>query len=174
MATQTPVVGNQTAANQAASAASNPAVSAGAEKLAALFRPMLAEALAMHTKVMQEHIEEVIAGVRLDLAHIRAEVDVLAKANAQVGGGNSAKKPAGEDPNLAINTAIASKQEDIIKKLDRIHAAIARMKADAVATEDTEDPTLIKGLPDNVRMRDSGPNKNMFAKEEDEFDLDCD
>lgn len=153
-------------------ATQQPAASAGAEKLVSLIRPMIAEAQAQQTQVLREFIKtemiahnedlcERLAEIRLDVSNLKVRLGSIEKDLQE---GKKKNREPVEDP-------FKAQLVEIEKKLASILTAVNRVNANNIANGL---PDRVPGLPPNVLMKETGPSKNMFSREDDEFDIDCD
>lgn len=154
-----------------------PSTTSGAEKLASILNPLIAEAQARQTKVMREFVHEEIERLHasftvqiqetiVQMRRMETQLDAVERALRKPKT-PLAQPPAAENPDII---QIKLQLEDITKLLTALQTSIKHPGKLMV----TDVPDRVRGLPPNVLMRETGPPKNMFAREDDDTDLDFD
>lgn len=157
---------------------------AGAEKLAIIMRPIIAEVQASQTQVLREFVREEVAKLRdsttAQLQEIMVTIHRLGAIIDTLDEKTKRARPAEANPItradiIELNTSMA--------EIRTMIAQIPSQTVQAVQTVQPKKPSIVdiinaapdrvKGLPSNVIMRETGPAKNMFTHDDD-LDLDFD
>lgn len=119
----------------------------GADKLASIMKPLIAEVQAAQTKFLQEFIMEQFGQLNIRISCIEHNISNL-------------------DKKLTKNTEVGPEIIQIHKEIVQLNESIKKLSVEKTVKLPV-DPPQISGLPSNVRAKNSPPQENMFV---DEFD----